>query len=162
MNTTVEEPVTLHISIQDMSPLYEDQVWVLAQEMWQESVSHNDMQLDREKLMQQLRASQQNPNVYFKLAIRGGEVLGGFFGLISKVYFSEELAARDMAWFVKKSSRGSYAAVMLVHDWERWGKGRGVSKFFLGQSTGVNVEVTRRLYEKMGYRVVGFNTVKEC
>jgi len=31
----------------------------------------------------------------------------------------------------------------------------------LGQSTGVAVEQTQKLYERLGYKVVGVNTIKE-
>ena len=161
MTTSAPTRVPLELMIHDMTPPYESQVWTLAQEMWKESIAHRGMKLERDKLMQQLRASQKNPNVYFKIAVRGGEVLGGFFGVINTVYFSDERAARDLAWFVRRSSRGGAAAVRLVADFERWGLSKGVKQFFLGQSTGVNIEITKTLYEKLGYRVVGVNTVKE-
>jgi hypothetical protein len=148
-------------TVTDFAPEYEGQVLELARMMHAESSTHSSMPLDEKKLLEQLRASATNPYVYFRLAVRGSEVMGGFFGLITPVFFSSELAARDLAWFVKPSRRGGYAAVLLVADWERWGKEKGVKKFMLGQSTGVDIETTRALYERLGYRVVGFNTVKE-
>lgn len=138
----------------------EPQIIVMAKEMHAESASHSDMLLDENKVISQLRLSVTNPDVYVRFAVRGEEVLGGFFGMISPVFFSRERAARDMAWFVRKSRRGSLAAVMLLADFEAWAMAKGVHKFFLGQSTGVAVETTKLLYEKLGYTVVGVNTVK--
>jgi len=151
------------ISVVGYEARYREQVVALARQMHAESASHNDMPLDEAKLIAQLEASHSMPDtVYFRLAVRGEEVLGGFFGVVSTVYFTQEKAARDMAWFVTRDHRGSRAALLLVADFERWGKERGIRKFFLGQSTGVNVETTTRLYEHLGYRVIGVNTVKEC
>jgi len=163
MSEVVEQERVSLTKIVPYNDIYEEQVLQLAREMLEESVSHNDMQMDERKLVTQLNASINAPDsVYVRLAVRGTEVLGGFFGVITTVYFSQELAAKDMAWFVTKTRRGSIAAVRLVQDFEEWAKERGAKKFFLGQSTGVNIETTRLLYERLGYRVVGYNTVKEC
>ena len=141
---------------------YQAQVLQLAHEMHAESVSHNDMPLDDAKLIQQLETSHSMPDsVYLRLAVLGEDVLGGFFGIISTTFFSDERACKDMAWFIRKDRRGGAAALLLVAAFEQWGLDRGVRKFFLGQSTGVSIETTTKLYEHLGYRVVGVNTVKE-
>lgn len=141
---------------------YEAQVLSMAREMHEESVSHRSIPMNEAKLVQQLESAQTLPaRVYFKLCVRGDEVLGVFFGVISTLYFSDELVAKDLAWFVTKTRRGTFAAGALVADFEAWGRENGVSKFMLGQSTGVQIDVTKALYERLGYRVVGFNTVKE-
>lgn len=142
---------------------FEQQVLELARMMHAESTVHRDIPMDEGKLLTQLRMGNSAPNVvYFKLAVQGDVVLGGFFGTISTNYFSQLKSARDLAWFIRPGRRGSVAAVMLVADWEAWGHANGAVSFHLGQSTGVQVEATRKLYEKLGYRVVGYNTVKEA
>lgn len=138
-----------------------DQVIALAREMHAESVTHRDIPLDEAKLLRQLHAAHTMPDtVYFKLCIRGDEVLGGFFGTIVSTYFSEEKCAKDLAWFVSRTRRGSMAACLLVADFETWGKAHGVNTFMLSQSTGVSMDTTQALYEHLGYQVVGVNTVK--
>ena len=140
---------------------YERQVLALAREMHAESVAHRGIPLDEAKVVQQLNASHSMPDtIYFRIAVRGEEVLGGFFGIISTLYFSQDRVARDMAWFVRRDRRGSRAAVLLVADFERWAEERGVRDFMLGQPPAVKNETTRALYEHLGYEVVGFNTVK--
>lgn len=136
------------------------QILGLARELHADSAGHSDISLDENKLLAQLRISETNENIYLKFAVRDGEVLGGFFGMITTLFFSSERAAKDMVWFVKKSRRGSWAAVLLVRDFEAWAYAKGVRKFFLGQSTGIAIETTRLLYERLGYTVVGYNTVK--
>lgn len=139
---------------------YTDQVIAGCREMWRESIAHSKLPVDEAKLLQQLKNARTNVDLYFKLAVIGSEVVGGLFGAVTTIYFSGERAARDLAWFVKPSARYSRAAIMLVADWEEWGKSRGATTFMLGQTTGVNPEITRRLYERLGYRVVGVNTIK--
>lgn len=139
---------------------YMAEVLSLAREMKSESIAHRDMALDERKLVAQLRESFENPDVYVRLAVRGHEVLGAFFGVVTNVYFSAEKVAKDMAWFVRKNRRGSFAAVLLLSDFEEWAQGRGVRKVFLGQSSGVEMDATAILYQRLGYVVVGVNCVK--
>lgn len=150
------------IRIVEYDPRYLEQILALAREMHAESASHNNMPLDEAKLLEQLSYASSAPdNVYLRLAVRGDELLGGFFGMTTSTFFSQQRAARDMAWFVRRNHRGGMAALALVADFERWAKQQGIQKLFLGQSTGVAIETTRRLYEHMGYRVIGVNTVKD-
>lgn len=149
------------IQIVPYDPKYREQVLELAHEMHAESVTQCNFPLDEEKLLQQLAMSQTMPDtVYVRLAILGADVLGGFFGVISTTFFSPKPACKDMVWFVRKNRRGGLAALRLVADFEQWGLDHGVRDFYLGQSTGVAIETTMKLYEHLGYEVVGVNTYK--
>lgn len=139
---------------------FRERVLVLARKMHSESEAHRDMVLDEDRLIAQIKGAATNDSIYFRLAVREGEFLGGFFGMISTVFFSQELVAKDLAWFVMPDWRGGAAALILLEDFERWALARGVRKFFLGQSTGVQQEATARLYRRLGYSVVGINAVK--
>jgi hypothetical protein len=151
------------IQIVAYDPKYRDDVLALAHEMHAESVTHNNLPLNEEKLLQQLALSMtMQDTVYVRLAVLEGAVLGGFFGVISTTFFSDQPACKDMVWFVAKNRRGSLAAVKLLADFEQWGLDRGVRDFYLGQSTGVAMETTMKLYERLGYTMVGFNTYKRA
>ena len=142
---------------------YQTQVLELAREMHAESVSQRNFPLNEEKLLQQLALSQtMQDTIYVRLALLDGVVLGGFFGIISTTFFSDAPAAKDMAWFIRKDRRGSLAAIKLLADFEQWGLDRGVLDFYLGQTTGVQIEATMKLYEHLGYEVVGVNTYKRA
>lgn len=140
-------------------PTYRDAVLRLAREMHAESVIHRYMPLNEEKVIAQLEAAAANPDCYFRLAVCQGEIVGGFLAVPSTLYFCDDKVSQDRAWFVRRDGRGTGAAVALVRDWIRWGKERGVRWFFLGQSTAVNMETTAALYERLGFTVVGVNTV---
>lgn len=139
---------------------FEAQVLAGCREMHAESVLHRDIPISEERLLVQLKAARTLLHVYFRICVLDGEVLGGFFGMISGVYFSEAHVAKDLAWFVKKTARGSLAAVALHDDFERWARAKGVHHILVGQSTGVRMDTTQMLYERLGYEKTGTNNLK--
>lgn len=149
------------ISIQDYSPAYRDQVAEGAAEMHRNSI-YADLPLDKAKVVRQLAASGSLvPDRYFKIAVRNGVLLGGFYGHVRRTFFNDDLLAHDMGWWVLSHSRGSAAAVLLLADFERWAREQGAKKIMVGQSTAINVATTTKLFEHCGFRVIGFNTVKD-
>lgn len=143
------------------SPEYRSGVIEIAHEMHANSIYH-DMPLDEEKVVRQLAASGEIvPDRFFRLAVNGDEVLGGFYGHIHRTFFCDELLAQDMGWWVKSTARGSVAAVLLLAEFEDWAKAKGARKVMVGQSTAINIETTTRLFKSCGFRVIGYNTVKD-
>ena len=123
---------------------------------------YRDLPLDEKKLIRQLSASGNIvPDRYFKIAVKGDEVLGGFYGCTLRVFFCDELTAKDMGWWIKKSSRGGAAAMLLLIDFEEWARSKGARKCMLGQSGVENIEKTFKLFQNCGYRFTGYNTCKE-
>lgn len=144
------------------SPKYRDQVIDLARLMHAESGAHFDIPFDESKLAAQFQGAVLMPDmIYLRLAVLGDEVIGGFFGVITEMFFSQERAAFDQGWYVKPAHRGGRATLLMIRDWERWGLERGVRKFNLSQTCDVKVGATRKLMEHLGYRIIGFNAIKE-
>lgn len=123
---------------------------------------YSDVLLDEKKLVTQLQASERLvPDRYFRLAVRGPRVLGGFYGCIHRVFFCDEWMAKDLGWWVRENARGGAAAALLLTDFERWARSKGVRKIGLGQTGQGNWDTTRKLFEHCGYRVTGYNVVKD-
>jgi GNAT superfamily N-acetyltransferase len=123
---------------------------------------YRDMPLDMDKVFRQLSACGNIvPDRYFSMAVLGDTLLGGFYGHVRRTFFCDELLAHDMGWWVTKTRRGSAAAVLLLADFERWAREQGAKKMMVGQSTAIDIDKTTRLYEHCGFRVIGFNTVKD-
>lgn len=140
---------------------YRDQVLAGAVQMHEDSIYH-DLPLDQDKVIRQLACcGNMAPDRYFKIAVRNGAVLGAFFGHVRKTFFCDELLAHDMGWWVIREKRGSAAAVVLLADFEKWAKAQGARKLMVGQSTALNIGRTTKFYEHCGFRVIGFNTVKD-
>lgn len=91
------------------------------------------------------------------LAVNDGPegIDGGLAGAISEFWFSRELVASDLAFFVRPNRRGSIAAVRLVQSFVAWAKDRGAAEVSISQSSGVRIEETSRLLTGMGFIYVG-------
>lgn len=140
---------------------YAGQVIDIATEMHRDSM-FRDYSFDQGKLLAQIKLVSGYPDTaYFQLAVRNGEVFGGFYGTISRMFFSEQLMARDVGWWVKKERRGGGAAMLLLRGFEAWAKEKGAIKVMIGQSSGIDIDRTTKLYQHCGYRLVGMNTVKD-
>lgn len=149
------------VRIVPYSPKYRDGVVEIAHEMHANSIYH-DMPLDEEKVVRQLAASGSIvPDRFFRIAVIGDEVLGGFYGHVHKTFFCDELLAQDMGWWVKSTARGSVAAVLMLAEFEDWARTQGARKVMVGQSTAINIETTTKLFKACGFRVIGYNTVKD-
>lgn len=145
----------------EYSPVYREQVIAIAQEMHADSM-FRDYAFDPDKLIAQLELAAKHPDTaYFRIAVRDGEVFGGFYGTVSRMFFCDELMARDVGWWVKKSRRGSWAAMALLEGFEQWAAERGALKAMIGQSSEIDIDKTSRLYRHCGYRIVGYNAVKD-
>lgn len=149
------------IQITEYREAYLEQVLHITREIHAHSI-YAEFTLDEEKVVRQLSASGAiAPNRYFRLAVRLGEVLGGFYGCVERVFFCAELTARDMGWWVKGEKRGSAAAVLLLDDFEQWARARNARKCMVGQVGVENIDRTARLFQHCGYRLAGYNAVKE-
>ena len=94
------------------------------------------------------------------MARDGDGFYGAIIGMITEEIFGDDLIACDLGLFVSPSKRGSSAAPQLVEALEHWAKSAGAKEIHLAQSTGIEVNRTRRFYEGMGYEVVGVVTRK--
>jgi hypothetical protein len=151
------------IEIVPWHPRYLDQAVHIGREMHELSL-YRDMPFDEAKCFQQLSlASELTADRYFRLAVRNGIVLGGFYGAVSRTFFCDEIIAKDMGWWVTKSARGGLAAILMLRDFEIWARSKGARKIIIGQSTGdhVDMEKLAKLYVHCGYRIIGFNAAKD-
>jgi hypothetical protein len=141
---------------------WQERVLTLAKQMHKESEAHRAQNFYEVKVLKLFDLSLTKPDrIYFRLFVNGETLIGGFYGILVEPYFSDVLVAKDLAWFITSNKRGSLAAARLVKDFEVWSQNLGVTQIGLGQSTGVAVEQTQKLYERLGYKVVGVNTIKE-
>ena len=86
-----------------------------------------------------------------------GEACGLYAGYITPYYFSNELVANDIAWFVVKERRGTSLGLRLLTAFEKWSKDQGASEIRVGYSTDINPTAFDSLMLKRGYSRVGGN-----
>jgi GNAT superfamily N-acetyltransferase len=101
-----------------------------------------------------------NENVNVFLAIDQNKVIGFISGLITTYFFSKKMRVTDLGFYITEQYRGSRAAIKLIKALEVWAKQNNITDVCLGQTTAVNIEKTQQFYNRLGYKTVGFNTVK--
>jgi GNAT superfamily N-acetyltransferase len=89
------------------------------------------------------------------------KIVGFFCGLLDRQFFTDQIRAIDLALFVKEEYRGSSASVKFIKKFEQWAKQKGATQIWLGQSVGHNIEQTKNFYERLGYKTMGVNTLKD-
>lgn len=84
-----------------------------------------------------------------------GVVIGGFAGYVVEHYFARTLVADDFALFVDPEYRGGMSAPRLLKAYVDWAKGKGAVMIHAGITTGVHVDETAKLYERLGFKLAG-------
>lgn len=133
-----------------------DQFLELGRHMHAESTFKHDPWSD-----DKIRAIAEHPSVFYAGLMDGDKLIAFFLGCVTPQFFGPALVASDMAMYVQPDSRGGLHAVKLIKAFEQWAKARAAKCVNLGQSTGINIERTRKFYERMGYKTVGFNARKD-
>lgn len=102
----------------------------------------------------------QMPNVAVFGAIEDGKLIGFISGMYNEYFFSSKKKVSDLGFYVLPEFRGTRASIRLIKELENWAVKLGSEDLALGQTTAVNMEKTQKFYEKLGYKTVGFNTIK--
>lgn len=98
---------------------------------------------------------------HVSIAEQDGEPCGFIAGAVSRFVFSTDFYIVHDIFYVRPESRGSRAAFLLVNAFCDWGRGIGARHAMIGVHTGLRPEVTGRFYEKLGFRFIGGNYLKE-
>lgn len=137
---------------EDVVPLVE-----IGKVMHKESV-YAHLDYDIEKLHQLGEGIAANPDsdwAAFTAIAATGERIGMLVGYIAEHTFGRDKVAQDFINFVLPERRGIMAGKAMIHMFEDWAKRKGVAEVYLGITTGVEVERTAKLYERLGYERAG-------
>tara|TARA_B100000745_G_scaffold296315_1_gene241537 strand:+ start:871 stop:1368 length:498 start_codon:yes stop_codon:yes gene_type:complete len=132
----------------------------LGREMHEEAPTFDMVDFDEEKLTALAASPAMTDHGASFLAEVNGEAIGMFCGVIVPHYFGNALMANDLCLFVTKSRRGGTAAYRLIKAFESWAFANGAEVLRFGISTGVDAERTLKLYEKLGYKLEGYQINK--
>lgn len=89
------------------------------------------------------------------VAEHGGEIVGGFLGMVADHWALDTRLATDFALYVKPDRRGGIAAARLGAAYRDWALSRGAPEPELGITTGVRETETARLYRSLGFLPAG-------
>lgn len=90
-----------------------------------------------------------------------GAITGFIAGFLYQPYFSYDFMATDIGLFITKDARGGMAAPRLIDAFTKWAQEKGAKQIRPGISVGGNIDGVGRLYERMGYSIVGSVFMKE-
>lgn len=84
-----------------------------------------------------------------------GMLAGGMLAMSSEMWFGRDLQTFDLALFIEPGKRGGVAAVRLTRAYVEWAQTIGAKEIGIGTTTGVNPEMSGRLFESLGFERVG-------
>ena len=121
-----------------------------------EESSYSHLKFSEDRLLYTFKNYVEDLNNIIFLAVEEEEPLGLYAGFVSKYFFSDELVANDVAWYVIPKKRGTRVSLRLLDMFELWAMDRGVSETRLGFTTDIRGETFNRMMKKLGYDQVGY------
>lgn len=110
---------------------------------------------------QKIHALVTSPKCLVLIAVHGAKIVGFTVGIIHESIFNDRRRVSDIGVFVVEEYRRSTIAKDLILHLETWARQQGAEEIWLGQTTGDNPELVAKYYNRLGYKVQGFNSVKE-
>lgn len=127
----------------------------LARAMHAESPVFSVLRFDGEILAGNFRTIIQSSQGFARVFEVGGKVAGGMVAAAVPHFCSPDLVACDVGLFVHPEHRGSSAAVRLLTEYRNWAEGIGAALIQFGVMTGVAVERTQSMCERLGWKQQG-------
>jgi len=123
---------------------------LLGERMHAESPRFRRLRFNADRLAALLARAVDHPEMLLLVGELGGEVVGGFLGIVSQHWCSDDAVATDLALFVDTERRGGILAPRLLREYVRWAQARGAVLITAGVTTGIQTEMAERLYEAIG------------
>lgn len=126
----------------------------LGKEMHVES-EFKDLHWNEEKVLKWLDMNVKSPNRFVLCAYDESTLAGVFIGSISEFYFGNDRLASDLLWYVGVDYRGGRVGIRLLKEFEKWAREQNVDRIQVGVSSGMSIERTGALLERMGFNQIG-------
>lgn len=111
-----------------------------------------------ETLMKNLAGSIVSEDGFLKVMVIDNEIVGGMWGCIAAMPWSNLRFAQDFILFVKKEHRGK--GMRLINSWVKWSKESGATEVALSTASGLDTERVCALYKRHGFRLAGHSYIK--
>lgn len=150
------------LKIRPVEPRDLELVLPLAKAMRDESPRYQRRRWSEDKVRMLVEYFASGPHGGAFVADEDGQIVGMVAGGAAEDFFGPDMFGADLVLYVTPEKRGSSAAMRLVRAFETWCFANpAVTEITLGVSTGVHAEATVRMYEKLGYRLIGYTLVKQ-
>lgn len=104
-----------------------------------------------EKLATLLVSLIDSPDGFAWVAVASGAVVGALIGIVDEHWASDDRVAQELSLFVREDARGAIYAARLITVLDAWAESRGAKWLQAGASTGVAIDRTALLYERLGF-----------
>lgn len=109
---------------------------------------------DKEK-MKELVTNLINNESGILIVMEDVSLVGGIMGIVAEQYFGRDKAATDLGLFVQPDSRNAKIAIKLITEYIKQAKDKGAIDVCIGNSTGRELELVGKLYESLGFKMMG-------
>jgi hypothetical protein len=86
-----------------------------------------------------------------------GTPIGVFAGHLIQPYYSDDLLARDLLWYVYPEYRKTGVGLQMFMMFESWAKVNGATAIMMSQDSSVDMTRFNRVLERKGYDFIGSN-----
>lgn len=134
------------------------QLLALTEVFWKNSPTFRDIELSLDKMHDLFTNAVNMPDVVFcdVAVIDDDVVIGGFLGVKTAYFFSNEFLACDLGLFVYPEYRNTRTAVKLVDRFVDWSTRVGCREVNIGSTAQSAGPVYERMLHKRGFKTVGF------
>lgn len=120
--------------------------------------NYSDINFSVDKTTNLFKAAILDDNYFFEIIEEKNFIRGGLLAYLGTFYFSNEVAAFDLGFFVDNNYR-SFCVNSLVKRYVKWATVNGAKRIKLSQSTGIECEKFGLLMKMFGFEFVGGNYV---
>lgn len=131
----------------------------LAEEYSEEAPQMKIHKVSIDTLMNNLAATIVSDEGYLRVMELDGKIIGGMWGLLTTMPWSDTKLSQDIILFIKKDYRGY--GLPLIDDWVNWSLEKGASEVILSTASGIKTELFYRLMERKGFSLQGHTFSKE-
>jgi GNAT superfamily N-acetyltransferase len=121
-------------------------------------IAHNNFEVDHKRVADTLKGLftlNQGTHVLFVAETSQGVLAGGLLACVQRYYYSHEMQAQLIQWFLRPQYRGTSIAPRLVKAFVEWAKSRGASEVVMGVTSGIHVDATDRMMRRLGFTHLG-------
>lgn len=118
--------------------------------------SYNSYRFDPAKVKQTLEDIINSDIGIPIVAERDGVLIGGMVGLLVSHYFGPDKVAIDYALFIAQEERRGRLGLKILKAWIEEAKSLGADQISIANSTGVEIDKVKALYEFVGFKQVGY------
>ena len=128
--------------------------------MHKESPRFSGRDYSIEKSIRLASALIENPDGIVIVAESDGQIIGMAAGIVCEHFFGTDRIASDLVVYVKPENRGGRLMIRLVRKFEEQAAKKGAIEFSMGVTTMVDEGSTVKIYQHMGYQIVGTSLLK--